>query len=268
MKLTALFIHPIKACRGISVDEARVTDRGLEHDRRFMLVDENGTFFTQRTEPRLSSIATAIAGTSLVVSAPGFGAVRLPLALTEGESRDVVVWRSRLVARVSREGSAFVSAFCDRPLSLVYMPDDVVRGVNPAYGRPTDRTSFADGYPFLLLSEKSLADLSERVGAQMVVERFRPNLVIDGDEPHVEDRMISFTIGDVRFRGVKPCERCVVTTIDPVRGVAGREPLRTLAKYRRGPDGGVLFGMNLVHDGPGSVRVGDEVRTLRTADRP
>lgn len=268
MKLTALFIHPIKACRGISVQEARVTDRGLENDRRYMLVDEHGTFFTQRTEPRLSSVATAIEGTTLSVSAPGFGEVSLPLALSEGESRDVVVWRSRLVARVSAEGSAFMSAFCDRPLSLVYMPDDVVRGVNPAYGRPTDRTSFADGYPFLLISEKSLADLEGRVGAEMPVERFRPNLLIDGDEPHVEDRMTSFTLGDVSFRGVKPCERCVVTTIDPASGVAGKEPLRTLAKYRRGPDGGVLFGMNLVHDGPGSVRVGDEVRALRIADRP
>lgn len=267
MKLTALFIHPIKSCRGIRLEEARVTDRGLEHDRRFMIVDESGTFVTQRTEARLSSVTTAIDGDSLTVSASGFGEIRIALEVETGDTRDVVVWRSRLSARVEREGSAFFSALLGKPLSLVYMPDDIVRPVNPDYGRPTDRTSFSDGYPFLLISEKSLADLSDRVGTQMVVERFRPNLLIDGDAPYVEDRMTTFDVGDVRFHGVKPCERCVVTTIDPTSGAVGKEPLRTLAKYRRGPDGGVLFGMNLVHDGPGSVRVGDEVAWRSAIDR-
>lgn len=267
MLLTGLFIHPIKACRGIRVEEARVTDRGLEHDRRFMVVDERGIFFTQRTEPRLQSVRTAIEGDALVLSAPGFGAVRTPLRGAPGEKIETVVWRSHVIAHAQIEASAFFTELLGRPLTLVYMPDDVRRGVNPDYGRPSDQTSFADGYPFLLVSEKSVADLSDRVGEPMAVERFRPNLLIDGDEPFIEDRMACFRIGDVRFHGVKPCERCVVTTIDPDTLASGKEPLKTLAKYRRGAEGGVLFGMNLVHDGTGSVRVGDVVVTERLANR-
>lgn len=266
MKVTGLFLHPIKSCRGIRVDEARVTDRGLEHDRRFMVVDADGTFVTQRTELALARVETKLSAEHVEASVSGFGSVRVPLRDAEGPYRDVVVWRSEVRARAHEAGSAFFTELLGKPSALVHMPDDVVRGVNPKYGRETDRTSFSDGYPFLLLSQASLDDLTARVGAPMVVERFRTNLLIDGDAPFVEDRMGTFTLGDVRFHGVKPCERCVITTIDPNTLDKGKEPLRTLAKYRRNAEGGVLFGMNLVHDGVGSVRVGDVVVMERYID--
>lgn len=265
MKLTGLFIHPIKACRGIRVSEARVTDRGLEHDRRYMLVDERGIFFTQRTDARLAGVGTALVGDEIQISVSGFGEARVPLVLSEGAWQDVVVWRSTVRARRHEEGSSFFTQLLGRPLSLVYMPDESERGVNPEFGRATDRVSFADGYPFLIVSERSLEDLSTRVGRDMAVERFRPNLLIDGDAPFVEDRMAAFTVGGVRFLGVKPCERCVVTTIDPESGKPSNEPLRTLTTYRRGAKRGVIFGMNLVHDSTGVVRVGDEVAVERWA---
>lgn len=263
MKLTGLFIYPIKACGGIRVEHARVTDRGLEHDRRWMLVDERGIFFTQRTDARLANVQCSLEGEHLVVSVVGHGATRVPLALQQDAShaqwKDVVVWRSSLRALVHPEGSAFFSAYLGRPLWLVYMPDEVERAVNPMFARPTDRVSFADGYPFLIVSEQSLADLSTRVGRPMAVERFRPNLLIDGDAPYVEDTLKSFTLGNVCFHAVKPCERCVVTTIDLTASKPDNQPLRTLVGYRRGPVRGVIFGMNLVHDGVGQLRVGDVV---------
>lgn len=262
MQLTGLFIYPIKACAGIALAQADVVQRGLAHDRRYMLVDRAGTFVTQRTLPQLCRVATALDHTRIAVSATGRPELSLPLELRSGESFEPTpyqVWGSSGWALRHPEGSRWFSDYLDDDVSLVFMPDDERRAVNPARARPDDIVSFADGYPMLLISEASLDELNRRLDEPLEMRRFRPNLVISGCEPHAEDGFSTLRIGEVSFRGVKRCDRCVVTTIDPDTGEKGKEPLRTLAQYRL-EDGKVWFGMNLIHDGSGTLRLGDSVQ--------
>jgi uncharacterized protein YcbX len=154
----------------------------------------------------------------------------------------------------------------DTDCSLVYMPEETVRLANPDYAPAETRVSFADAYPFLLLSEESLADLNGRMAEPLPMNRFRPNLVFRGGAPFEEDRLTSFELGPLRLRAVKPCDRCVVTTTDQVTAARGVEPLRTLATYRK-RGGQVYFGQNLAHSGRGRLRVGDRLRTNPSTHR-
>jgi uncharacterized protein len=261
VQLSGLFVYPIKACGGISLEAAEVVERGLAGDRRYLLVDRNGMFITQREVPRLCLVATAFAGSELVVSAPGRRELSLPreLAQREGfELRPYRIWEDSGSALRHPQGSRWFSELLDDDVSLLYMPDSERRAVNPKRARPDDIVSFADGYPLLLISEASLADLNQRLAAPVEMRRFRPNLVISGCEPYAEDGFSALSIGTLTFRGVKRCERCVVTTIDPASAEQSKEPLRTLARYRQS-DGKVWFGMNLIHDLPGTLCLGDAV---------
>lgn len=258
VRLSGIFIYPIKACAGISLEHADVVERGLSLDRRYMLVDRAGTFVTQRQVSRLCLAKTALDGTSFVVSATGHPPLELPQRLEPGtlESRAYEVWGYHGPALRHEPGSRWFSEFLDDDVSLLYMPDQERRPVNPSRARPGDVVSFADGYPLLVISEASLADLNSRLAAPLEMRRFRPNLVLADCEPYAEDHFTSLRVGEVSFRAVKRCDRCVVTTIDPDTGERGREPLRTLASYRL-EDGKVWFGMNLIHDGPGHLALGD-----------
>jgi len=260
VRLSGIFVYPIKSCGGVALSESEVVRRGLAFDRRYMLADAAGNFVTQREQPRLSLVQVRFSDTELRVSAPGsasLGIAREPdtAGLTEAPYR---VWNSTGRALRHAEGSRWFSELLGTELSLLFMPESERRPVNPERARPGDIVSFADGYPLLLVSEASLADLNRRLDHPVEMRRFRPNLVISGGEPYEEDSLTQLRIGDVWFRGVKRCERCVVTTVDPDTGMAGKEPLRTLATYRR-EHGKVWFGMNLVHDGPGTLRLGDPV---------
>jgi uncharacterized protein YcbX len=226
-----------------------------------MLVDPNGRFVTQRELFQLALVETALEGDRLRVSAPGQPGLDLPVTYESGPSRTVEVWQDRAVGVVHALGSKWFSDYLEAPHELVYMPDAHRRQVNPSRANLGDIVSFADGYPFLLISEASLADLNSRLEVPLVMERFRPNIVIDGTAPFAEDEYARVRIGDISFRGAKRCERCVITTIDPETGERGREPLRTLAKYRLA-DQKVWFGMNLIHDHTGVLRVGDTVATV------
>jgi uncharacterized protein YcbX len=166
------------------------------------------------------------------------------------------VWDDVGSALCHAEGSRWFSDFLNEDVRLVYMPDSERRAVNPKRARPNDIVSFADAYPLLLISEASLADLNSRLPQPVEMRRFRPNLVLADCEPFAEDRFTTLSIGEVSFRGVKRCERCSVTTVDPATGERGKEPLRTLAQYRL-EHGKVWFGMNLIQDGPGELWVGD-----------
>ncbi len=261
MRLTGIWIHPIKSCRGIAVAESRVVARGLEHDRRFMVVDDRGHFLTQRQLPELATIGTAIDRDAIVLSRRGLADTRVPLSLREGARRRVRVWSDDVEAIEHEGGSRFFREALGMHCALVHLPDDVVRPVNPKHARPGDQVSFADAYPLLLLSEASLAELARRVGSPVEVTRFRPNLLIDGDAPHCEDRVGRLRIGERTFRAVKRCDRCAIPGLDPITGERGVEPLRTLATYRR-EDGKVWFGMNLVHEDLGAIGVGDAVEAL------
>jgi uncharacterized protein len=258
VKLSGLFIYPIKACAGVALERAAVVERGLDADRRYMIVDRNGRFVTQRELPQLCLVQTSLDGERLAISAPGVGSISLPRTLDDGERIQFRVWNSQGSALRHAEGSRWFSELLRDEMQLVYMPDFERRAVNPARARPGDLVSFADAYPFLLISEESLADLNARLDEPLEMRRFRPNLVISGAEPYAEDHMTSLRIGSVSFRGVKRCDRCSVTTVNPETGERGKEPLRTLAQYRL-EDGKVWFGMNLIHDDQGQLAVGDLV---------
>jgi uncharacterized protein YcbX len=255
--VSALYVYPIKACRGIRVEKWAVERRGFFADRRWMIVDAQGDFVTQRELAELSQVDTSLHTDSISVSAPGLSRLILPQTHS-GELRPVRVWQDQVSACSHAEGSAWFSEFLGAPHELVYMTDTEQRPVDPARARAGDIVSFADGYPFLLISEASLEDLNARLEEPITMERFRPNIVISGTEPFAEDGYSEVWLGPISFRGVKRCDRCVVTTIDPLTGDHGREPLRTLAKYRL-EDQRVWFGMNLIHDGTGVLRVGDSV---------
>lgn len=259
-RVSEIWIHPIKSCRGIPVEHARLERRGLADDRRYMLVDPSGRFVTQREEHRLALVAVTLQPDTLELAAPDLPTLAVPRRPARGERTTVSVWRSECDALVEPQGSAWFSRLLGRPLRLVYMPDDVERGVSPARARPGDIVSFADGYPLLLISQASLDDLNARLETPIEIRRFRPNIVISGCAPFAEDEPARLRIGAVELRNVKPCARCVITTVDPETATAGKEPLRTLAAYRK-TDDGVLFGVNLVHEGVGEIRVGDPVES-------
>jgi uncharacterized protein YcbX len=265
MQVTELNIYPIKSTRRIALRESAVLPRGLPWDRRWMLIDDSGRFITARQHPRLATVQTAIEADRLQVSAAGRAAFSVPLRPADRQMVEVTVWKDTLHAVLaSPAADAWFSEFLGLNCRLVQMTDDLVRAVNPDYGQAGDQVSFADGFPLLLISEASLADLNSRLDAPVEMRRFRPNLVVDGDGPYAEDGWRRIRIGGVEFAGVKNCSRCVFTTIDPDSGALhpAQEPLRTLSSYRRRPQGGVYFGQNLIPRSAGVIRVGDAVTVL------
>jgi len=257
--VSALYVYPIKACRGVPVSEWPVVERGFEADRRWMVVDDSGNFVTQREVPRLALVTTAFEGGLLTVDAPGLARLNLPRSYEVEATQSVRIWQDDSFGCVHAQGSAWFSEYLGAPHSLVYMPERARRQVNPERARAEDIMSFADGYPFLLISEASLQELNRRLVEPIGMQRFRPNIVIQGSAPFAEDEFSELRLGEISFRGVKRCDRCSVTTIDPETGTTGQEPLRTLATFRL-QDSKVWFGMNLIHDGPGVLRVGDRVQ--------
>jgi len=259
MHLSALHVYPIKSCAALSPMQAEVQARGLAHDRRWMIVDDAGRFITGRQAPRLVLIRAQVDGETLTLSAPDMPVLRLEAAASARLS--VIVWRDRVQARaVSEQADAWLSRLLGRPCRLVYMDEAARRPVNATYARPGDEVSFADGFPLLLISQASLDALNARLDAPVPMLRFRPNLVVAGTEPHAEDRWTRIRIGEVELDVVKPCTRCVFTTVVPEDGTVdpSGEPLRTLRSYRRSKDG-VTFGQNLIARGAGTLHVGASV---------
>ena len=258
-RVVRLRIHPVKGARGSDVDTLHFEAMGPRFDRRWMVVRPDGSFVTQRDTPRLATIRPTVADGALTLVAPEAPALRLPLT-PRGERLQATVWSSVMdVSTVSATADAWLSSVLGGPHRLVFMGDEDVRNTDPDYAEG-HRVSFADGYPALLVSQGSVDKLARRVGREIPVERFRPNIVVSGDRPHEEDFWQEFTIGAVRFRGVKLCARCKVTTTDQETGARDpdREPLRTLARYRR-IESLVYFGVNTVHLATGPVSLGDPV---------
>jgi uncharacterized protein YcbX len=262
--LASLYVYPVKACRGLRIAQGEVDRFGLHLDRAFMVVDAGtGRFLTQREEPRLARVVPALGEGALSLAAAGAGSVEVPLAEREGPRRRIQVWRH--VGEGVDQGDAaagWLSALIGRALRLVRMPPDHARRVNPERAPFEAHTSFTDGYPFLLISQASLDGLNARLAEPVPMERFRPNLVVAGTEPHAEDGWRRIRIGALELVLVKPCDRCAVTTVDPESGVRrGPEPLRTLATYRQ-RDNAVFFGQNAVHLAPGQLSTGAPVEIV------
>ena len=284
LRVSALYVYPVKSCRGFAVDSAGVDARGLVGDRRFMVVGASGQFLTQRTHPRMALIDTDLTASSLVLSAAGHGSVSVPLsgARPPVSATKVTVWKDTVTADdCGDEPAKWLSAFLGMPCRLVHAGPGYARpiperkiprsfavpaGETPPSDLPRSsahEVSFADAFPFLVISEASLADLNARLDTPLPMNRFRPNLVVSGAAPYAEDEWGRFRIGGVVFHGATRCGRCVVTTTDQLTGERAPEPLRTLATYRLDPDGTVMFGRNLIHETKtGRLAVGDALELL------
>ena len=259
--LSELYVYPIKSCAGISLMSAELSATGLRHDRRWMLVDETGEFMSQRTNPRMALISVSFSKEGLIVTAPDMPELEIPLQQENESQIDVFIWGdTNRGALVGEEADRWFGEFLDFPCRLVSKPEDDLRLVDSLYAEDGDQVGFADGFAFLLISEASLEDLNERLEESLPMNRFRPNFVVRGCPPYAEDGWSQLRIGSVPFRVAEPCPRCAITTVDQNTGVPGKEPLRTLATYRK-TELGAVFGRNLIQDAPGTVRVGDLVET-------
>jgi uncharacterized protein YcbX len=259
LRLSEIHIYPIKSARGISLTSARVDIRGLEHDRRWMVVDERGKFLTQRSVPRMALIRVELRPAHLVVTAAGMEDLLLPLRPESGRTVRVHVWDDSLDAMdTGEEAAVWFTEMLSRQCRLVFMPDQAERLANPKYAPQKTLVSFADAFPFLLISRASLDDLNSRLAEPVPMNRFRPNVVLDGCDAYEEDTWASLRIGNIGFRVAKACSRCTVPTVNQDTGVRGSEPIRTLGTYRT-MNGKIYFGQNLTHDGEGALSVGDEV---------
>lgn len=264
--LTDLNVYPVKSCRGMPLAAAELTRTGLLHDRHWMLARPNGRFVTQRELPRMALIGTRVGSDGLTLTAPGMPALEVP-RIPAGESRPVTVWKfDGRGIDCGAEASAWVTRYLETELSLVAFDVDTPRTCSPDWTQGVHAiTEFADGFPLLVISRASLADLNTRLASKsqrpLPMERFRPNLVIDGVAAFDEDRMHELRVGGVTLRMVKPCTRCSITTTDQQTGmVDGVEPLRTLKEFRFDRElKGVCFGQNaIVVSGVGErLRVGD-----------
>jgi len=255
-RVTALFTYPVKSCRGVAHEAAEVGRRGLVGDREFMVVNEVGRFLTQREHPRLALVVPSLDGERLRVSGEGFPTLELDIR-RDGARRPVTVWRDACAAiDQGDEVAEWFTQVIGAPCRLVRMPDGELRRADQEHAGPGDEVGFADGYPLLLTTLSSLAALNERMPVALPMDRFRPNVVVDGVKAFEEDGWGVVEVGEVRFRVVKPCARCAITTVDQGTGAVGKEPLRTLATFRHVPGRGVMFGQNLVHEGRGTVGVG------------
>lgn len=260
IKLSGIYIYPIKSAAGISLKTAQIGKRGFEYDRGWMLVDETGKFLTQRQFPRMALITVLLQGDQLVIKVPNRESLAIPIHLDSNHSISVQVWNDICEAiPLGEKVSQWFSEFLETSCQLVYMPESTFRPVNPDYAINNEQVSFVDGFPFLLISEASLQDLNERLEEPVPMNRFRPNLVVSGCEAFAEDGWSQIYIGSVPFNVAKPCSRCVITTVNQSQGIRGKEPLQTLAKYRRW-DGNIWFGQNLIHTAIGTLQVGDLVK--------
>ena len=267
LSLTGLFLYPVKSLGGYAVAEAEVTARGLRHDRRWLLVDERNRFMTQRQQPELALLAVAPAYNGFLIShrqRPDLLPLFIPFEATPDRTLFVTVWDDILWAwRGTPEADEWLAEALGRPCRLVYMSDMVRREVEPELNPEEKLVSFADGYPYLLAGEAALADLNTRLAEPVPMNRFRPNLVFGGGEAYEDDAWEQFQIGEVPFRAVRGCGRCVLTTIDQATAIKSSvgDPLRTLATYRKA-ENSTLFGQNVTGPAQGHLRVGDAVTVL------
>ncbi|HYO51464.1 MOSC domain-containing protein [Archangium sp.] len=264
--LTSITIYPLKSCAGLPLARATVEPLGLQHDRRWMAVRPDGSFLTGRELPALVRVRAVPGPSGLHLSAPDMPGLEVPLPPAGAPRLDITIWKDTCsAARTHADADRWLSEYLGQPVLLVHVDERMQRRVDPTYATPEDHVGFADGFPLLLISEASLADLNQRLAHPVPMARFRPNLVVDGCAAFAEDGWKRLRIGTVELTGVKLCARCVLTTVDPetARADPRQEPLRTLATYRRvSSRNGVMFGQNVTVQRPGEIRVGDAVEIL------
>jgi uncharacterized protein YcbX len=258
-----LWIYPLKSARGIALREMPLDSRGPAGDRRWMLIDERGVMLSQRDLQRMTLITVETGPGGLLCTAPGMPPLQVPIPLpSDGQRLSARLFDDDVdVQLAAGSAHAWFTQFLGAPCRLVYQPDDAFRQVNRIYAAKGVGVSLADGFPLLLIGQGSLDDLNRRLEHPVEMRRFRPNLVVEGAEPFAEDTWRRIRVGEVKFNLLKPCARCSIPTVDPETGEPGKEPMRTLATFRR-RNNDVFFGWNIVAVVPGTVRVGDPVTVL------
>lgn len=265
LALSAIYSYPVKSCAALALHSANVEKRGLQHDRRWMIVDEQGKFLTGRQFPKLTLLrAEPQHDNSLKVTAPGMSSLLLEQPQQETERITIIIWKDVCEALHSNVAAdEWISTYLGRFCRWVYMDSSCRRPIDSRYSCSTDEVSFADGYPLLLISQASLDLLNEKLKHPINMLRFRPNLVVSGTTPHEEDQWEHIRIGAIEFDIVKACTRCVFTTVDPANGefAPDGEPLKTLLTYRRGVRG-ITFGQNLIPRRLGTLKTGEIVQVV------
>ncbi len=267
-RVSEISLYPLKSAAGLRLAACRIEARGLAGDRRWMVVGAEGRALTGREHPRLVLVRARIGDECLLLEAPGRASLVVPRSgpvgprAAAGRTRPVTIWGEDCRAvDAGDEAARWFSDLLATPARLVEMTDECLRPADPEVARPGDLVSFADCYPVLVIGRASLEELNARLGRPASMRRFRPNLVVEGARPFAEDHWWRLRIGEVEFEGAENCERCAFPTIDPDTAAKDprREPMRTLATFRRRPEGGVFLGQNLIPRTLGTVRVGDEV---------
>jgi uncharacterized protein YcbX len=265
--LSEIHVYPVKSLTGIQVTSWPVSEKGLLYDRKWMLIDNNQKFLSQRSIPRMTLIKTALTEDQMILSAQGMNDLILPLQPTGGDIINSTIWHDQCPARsVSIEADKWLCEFLGLNCRLVYQPDELIRPVNPDFANAADQVSFADGFPFLIISENSLTALNQEMQLNLPMIRFRPNLVISGCASYAEDYWREISIGEIDFRLTKPCARCSVPTIDPSTSESGKEPLTTLNLTRKWQNK-VYFGQNALHDQCGILSVGNVLQIKAIGSR-
>lgn len=262
--VTEIYIYPIKSLGGISVRSSKLSDRGLEYDRRWMLIDKHNRFLSQREFPKLALFQTVISNSELIVfqkeNKEDF--ISIPLISAGNGVLHVKIWDDTCEAILADHNvNQWFSKKIGSDVRLVYMPGHSRRIVDKTYTRDEELTGFSDGYPILLIGQPSLDDLNNKLDQHVPMDRFRPNIVFSGGSPYDEDGFRHFQINGIDMYGVKLCARCVMTTIDQNTTLAGKEPLATLSGYRR-TGNKVNFGQNVIFHGHGSIAVGEKIHIL------
>ena len=265
LQISQLIIYPVKSLGGISKQTIQLCNTGFEYDRRWMLVDENNIFLSQRTHPQMVLLHTSQTDKGFTVSKYNTESQSIIIPyITEVKNKlKVTVWEDVCEAvEVSDGHNEWFSDMLNFKCKLVYMPDDSLRLVDKRYATNNEITSFSDGYPILMIGEATLENLNNKLKDALPMTRFRPNMVFTGGHAHIEDEMEKFLINQIDFLGVKPCSRCVITTINQQNATKGKEPLKTLSAYRM-KNNKIYFGQNILHQQNGSINVGDEISITR-----
>lgn len=265
LQVSQLYIYPIKSLGGIALTAVNITDRGFEHDRRWMLVDDQGRFISQREAATMALLKVELTASGLQVYLlhEATDILLIPFAPYNSHTVAVQIWDSSCKAMlVSDEADEWFSKKLGLSCRLVYMPDEAKIIIDERYNINNSVNSFADGYPILMISEASLNDLNGKTTETIPMDRFRPNLVFSGGDAFIENSMKEFEIDGLTFHGVKPCARCVVTTIDQSTATKGKEPLRTLATYRN-TNNKIYFGENVIAANIGQINIGDTINILQ-----
>ena len=258
--LSEINIYPIKSLGGISLQSSEIEERGLKYDRRWVLVDETNTFFTQRDFPHMALIKVSVEkdGLKLLHKQKNTEPLFVPFHFNPSRKDTVVIWNDTVIGEFYNSAiDEWFSEIIGINCHLVKMPESTNREVDNNYAE-NKTVSFADAFPFMIIGQASLDDLNSRMEIPLPMNRFRTNFVFTGGEPFEEDNWKKFTIGDVKFEAVKPCARCVITTTDQETAERAEEPLFTLSKFRKFGNK-VLFGMNLVCESTGQITVGDKI---------